>query len=157
MLCCIYMICEMLQIPNGKSRWPLYQCQVCRRAIEIRSGKTIEEVLQKFPPCGDNPPSPELPDFRQYDVQQTQAGAERLGITWDDAKHYAAAISRWAAAGFPVREQAEVEQIESELCQPCEHYRDGRCKRCGCQVTQSRIALINKIKMATEKCPIGKW
>lgn len=84
-------------------------------------------------------------------------GAERLGVSLADISHYTQAVARWTAAGFPTREQAEVERIAAELCRPCEHYRDGRCARCGCRVTQSGIPLANKIKMATESCPVGKW
>jgi len=84
-------------------------------------------------------------------------GAERLGVSLSDVTHYAQAVATWTAAGFPVREQAEVERIEADLCRPCEKYIDGRCKQCGCQVTASSIPLLNKIKMATESCPQGKW
>jgi len=83
--------------------------------------------------------------------------AERLGVTMTDVSHYAQAVAKWTAAGFPVRDQAEVERIELELCQPCEKYVAGRCKSCGCRVNQSSLAVANKIKMATEHCPQNHW
>jgi len=83
--------------------------------------------------------------------------AKKLGVTMADVSHYAQAVARWTAAGFPVRDQAEVERIERELCKPCEKYTDGRCKQCGCRVNQSSLAVANKIKMATEHCKDGKW
>ena len=83
--------------------------------------------------------------------------AEKLGVTTADVSHYAQALARWTAAGFPVREQVEVERIERELCKPCEKYVDGRCKQCRCRVTASSLAVVNKIKMATESCQQGKW
>ena len=82
---------------------------------------------------------------------------EKLGWSWTDAKHYAGALAKWTAAGMPMRDQAEVERIEREICKPCEKYVEGRCKTCGCRVNKSSIAVANKIKMVTEKCPMGKW
>lgn len=83
--------------------------------------------------------------------------AEKLGITGDDIKHWAQALARWTAAGFPVRSQAEVIEIEATHCRPCEKYVDGRCQECGCRVSKSRWGVANKLKMATENCPLGKW
>ena len=31
------------------------------------------------------------------------AAAQRLGISWEDVEHYAAALARWTTAGFPTR------------------------------------------------------
>lgn len=89
-------------------------------------------------------------------VEMAKAGAEKLGITWDDARHYLAALAKWGKAGFVTRERAEVERIEREICKPCGEYRDGRCKSCRCRVNKGP-ALVNKIAMATEHCKKGKW
>ena len=86
-----------------------------------------------------------------------QPAAEKLDVSLTDVSHYAQALARWTAAGFPARDQAEVERIELELCKTCEKYTDGRCKKCGCRVTASSLAVVNKIKMATEHCPMEKW
>jgi hypothetical protein len=91
-----------------------------------------------------------------------QPAAEKLGVSLADVGHYASALARWTAAGFPIRDQAEVERIESEFCKPCPKYTvdpllGGRCSECGCRVSASRFAAVNKIKMATERCPKGKW
>jgi len=84
--------------------------------------------------------------------------SEKLGVGLEEVGHYAAALVRWAAAGFPVRSQAEVEQILHDHCNAsCEAFADGRCSECGCRVNASRLAVANKIKMATEKCPKGRW
>jgi len=85
-----------------------------------------------------------------------QPAVEELGISLKDVMHYATALARWTAAGFPKRSQEEVVRIETTICRPCEHYLDGRCKKCGCRVTQGQ-AMVNKIRMATENCPEGKW
>ena len=82
--------------------------------------------------------------------------AKKLGIRTIHIKHFAQALIRWTAAGMPMREQAEVERLEA-VCRECKHYRNGRCAKCGCCVSKSRVAVRNKIKMATENCPAGKW
>lgn len=89
-------------------------------------------------------------------LDQAQAGAVRLGITWDDGKHYTMALAKWTVAGWPTRDQAEVERIYRDCCNPCDDNTNGRCKLCGCRVNLG-IALRNKIRMATEDCPVGKW
>jgi len=86
-----------------------------------------------------------------------QPAVEKLGVTLADVAHYAQAVAKWTAAGFPTRPQEEVERIERDLCRPCEQYREGRCGKCGCCVNASSIPLTNKIKMGSESCPLSKW
>lgn len=101
-------------------------------------------AFQKRPhhPCGFQP------DLRP--------AADKLGISTGNIKHYIHALARWTADGMPTRGQAEVERLEA-VCRECEHYRKGRCAKCGCCVNKSRVAVLNKIRMATESCPAGKW
>jgi GR25 family glycosyltransferase involved in LPS biosynthesis len=100
-----------------------------------------------WPPsvASDRPPKPNV-----------QAAAVRLGITLEDTTHYAHALARWAKAGFPTRTQEEVDRILYECCQPCDSYVNGRCAICRCRVNRGP-AVVNKIRMATEDCPKGKW
>ena len=72
--------------------------------------------------------------------------------------NYAAAVSRWLAAGRPVRTDEKVGEL-LEICQDnrCGKYRDGQCLACGCRVNSSGWALTNKLRMATEDCPKGMW
>lgn len=101
------------------------------------------------------PPSRDTIPTKQEAI--AKEAAEKLGVTWADARHYAKALVHWGKAGFPVREQSEVERIEREICRPCSDYVKGRCRLCGCRVTASSLPIINKIKMATEHCRRGKW
>jgi hypothetical protein len=134
--------------PVGEEVW---LCPDCRRPYR---GK-IAPRRNCSGPAGHSPlatghsprPTPDLSD-----------AAARLGVSLADVGHYAAALARWTAAGFPTRDAAEVARIEAEHCRPCTpHYRDGRCKKCGCRVNTSGLAVVNKIAMATEHCPLGKW
>lgn len=72
---------------------------------------------------------------------------------------YKEALIRWNKAGRPTRTQEEVEHIHKTCCEPCEWYdkEQQRCKGCGCKVTVGAIAVFNKLKMATEVCPRGRF
>jgi len=73
------------------------------------------------------------------------------------AANYVSAVTRWIEAGRPVRTQAEIDAILSGQCGPCEHFRDGTCRQCGCAISRSPAALRNKLAMGTESCPVGRW
>jgi hypothetical protein len=73
---------------------------------------------------------------------------------------YKEALIRWHKAGRPKRTQEEVEKIHKEFCAaPCNWYDPDqqRCKGCGCKVTIGSVAVFNKLKLATEHCPKGKF
>lgn len=71
------------------------------------------------------------------------------------AAEIARAAARWAASGFPLA-SPEALADRLEVCRACELWDaqgfrgTGRCLRCGCS-TQA------KLRMATSKCPAGKW
>ncbi|QDU97545.1 hypothetical protein [Lignipirellula cremea] len=72
---------------------------------------------------------------------------------------YGVAVAKWVTAGRPVRTDAEVLQILNDHCRPCELFNGVNCthKRCGCRVNEGGHAMTNKIKMATEHCPMLEW
>lgn len=59
------------------------------------------------------------------------------------------ALLDWVAKGMAITPPEEL-KTRQEACNSCEHFTGSRCKLCGC-FTQA------KLRMATEKCPIGKW
>lgn len=69
--------------------------------------------------------------------------------------NFTSAMARWAVAGMPRRTQAQIEQ-RLAICQGCPHFHDNQCMKCGCACVEKN-RLINKLALATEKCPIGKW
>lgn len=79
-------------------------------------------------------------------------------LSWaSKASNYAAAITKWLKAGRLTRTQAEIDQLLTEYCTPCERYRDGNCSACGCRVNRGTLPFLNKLAMATESCPLGKF
>jgi hypothetical protein len=67
----------------------------------------------------------------------------------------AKSTTNWVKEGMPVADEKTL-NARLEICKGCEFWDEsgfvntGRCKKCGCS-TQA------KLRMATEKCPIGKW
>jgi len=70
---------------------------------------------------------------------------------------YTRALYRWVKAERPVRSEAEIERIFETCCKPCEAYDGFQCRHCGCRINLAKAAPLNKIAMATEECPLGKW
>lgn len=93
----------------------------------------------------------------KVNCKEVRKAAERLGVTWEDARRYAKALAKWRKAGYPMRSRKEVNKIIQKHCKPCEYNANGRCRKCRCQVNKGRFPLTNKIKMATEHCLLGNW
>jgi hypothetical protein len=79
----------------------------------------------------------------------------------DKVKHYLEAIRKWVANGRPTRSKEEVDRIFREHCgSGCDRYDKEKhaCKTCGCQVSDANASpLKNKLAMATEHCPLGRF
>jgi hypothetical protein len=69
--------------------------------------------------------------------------------------NFANALARWTRAGMPRRTKAEI-TARLAICQACPYLVNRHCTKCGCAcVEQNR--LMNKLALATESCPEGKW
>jgi hypothetical protein len=115
----------------------VWTCPECRVRITLAEDPAGRKVHHQCPP--QQPPK--------------RPNIVRRALT------YAQAIRRWERAGRPVRSDEEVAAILGEQCMPCTWYIDGSChhRNCGCRVNQNKTPLTNKLRMATESCPIGKW
>jgi len=69
--------------------------------------------------------------------------------------NFAAALVRWTTAGMPRRTESEIEE-RLAICQACPHLVDHHCNLCGCACVETD-QLMNKLALATEACPLGKW
>jgi hypothetical protein len=127
--------------------------------------------------CGWKPRKP-LPKFPRRACPVGESGiskddvakaAESLGVTPADAWKFCKAIVRWIKAGRPKRTPEEVARLYAETCAvckphfvPCKDGDGGRCQICRCNVSALAVGPGlttpgNKITMATEHCPAGKW
>ena len=79
---------------------------------------------------------------------------------WAQLQTWKEAVNKWREAGKPKRTNEEVQEIKKKFCNStCSWYDEekGRCKGCGCRVTEGGVAVLNKIRMATEHCPREMW
>lgn len=71
------------------------------------------------------------------------------------AATFSKSMGKWASGGFQLA-TTEVYNARFEECKRCEFWDSkalnggGRCKKCGCSTWA-------KLRLKTEKCPIGKW
>jgi len=125
-------------------RW--FHCQRCGQKSKLPSTITDDgaaKMLAKHPICR-----------RQVSASPQQGPP---GVV-QQIVNYSKAMKRWLAEGRPVRPPAEIERI-FQVCLSCDRYdhKGHRCLKCGCRINQSSEAWRNKVAMATEHCPIGKW
>ena len=78
------------------------------------------------------------------------------------AGRFLAETGRWVVGGIPYRTKTAIDVIFTEVCQPCEYFKQGpvfdygTCEKCGCPLKRAGKTR-NKIAWATSKCPEGKW
>jgi hypothetical protein len=71
------------------------------------------------------------------------------------AHNFAKAANKWVNSNFLKTDDITL-KTRVEACRSCEFWNSkgfggtGRCMKCGCSTWA-------KLRMATEKCPIGKW
>lgn len=88
------------------------------------------------------------------DIDWSVIGEETPLSTMQMAKNLASSAANWAANGFEMSDDKTLE-VRKAACDSCVYWEDsarlgmGKCQKCGCTSL--------KLKLATEKCPIGKW
>jgi predicted Zn-ribbon and HTH transcriptional regulator len=71
------------------------------------------------------------------------------------AKTLSESLFNWALSGFNTTPANILSERES-ICRTCPEWDEkalnntGRCRKCGCST-------LTKLRMATERCPLGKW
>ena len=77
----------------------------------------------------------------------------------DKVKNYFGAVRRWVANGRPTRSEEEIKVLFEDHCQGCSRYDPDKhaCKNCGCKVSKDSSPLANKLAMASEHCPLGRF
>jgi len=84
-------------------------------------------------------------------------GAARWRLWLRKVTLFCRAVSGWLRSGGEVRSMAEVRRIFTTHCLPCEQFDGAGCRVCGCRVNRRTSAVLNKIRMRSERCPLGKW
>lgn len=99
---------------------------------------------------------PVTPDICNRCAKDTKDATPNL---LEKVMNYSAAVRKWVAAGRPERTQDEIESIYNEHCSKCAMFDVKRkvCNSCGCPASTDQPPLRNKLKMATEACPLGRF
>ncbi|MBK9284941.1 MAG: hypothetical protein IPM51_11600 [Sphingobacteriaceae bacterium] len=55
-----------------------------------------------------------------------------------------------------IRTLEEIKEIYDKHCLPCPFLKNDECTKCGCAIKRTKV-FRNKLKWASERCPINKW
>jgi hypothetical protein len=125
--------CQFEQIAEG-----VIQCQVCKTKRETQEAP--EKYHRK---CGLDPKQKSTGVAAPVDEKCCSRAISPATI----AAGFVGSMVTWAKSGFALSEKAS-ERLQ--ICQGCDELKNGRCQVCQCFVAA-------KVKLATEKCPLGKW
>jgi hypothetical protein len=99
-------------------------------------------------------------DFELYESIKEPQTLAKLEVTanptlWEQMRNVGFAVGKFSASGFKPTPPEIITERES-ICRTCDQWdaaalrNTGRCRKCGCSTWA-------KLRMATERCPLGKW
>jgi predicted Zn-ribbon and HTH transcriptional regulator len=99
-------------------------------------------------------------DFELYEsiIEPKTLAESKSGVNptlWEQMRNVGFAVGKFSASGFKPTPPEILTERES-ICRSCDQWdaaalrNTGRCKKCGCSTWA-------KLRMATERCPLGKW
>src|SRR5262245_27907966 len=74
---------------------------------------------------------------------------------FEQAISFAVAMGRHAVSGWRYGTPEEIGD-RFTICLACDQYNGELCLACGCHCN-SQSKLLNKLALALERCPLGKW
>ena len=131
-------------------------CKVCLSSNKPKSlNRVVASIALHQARTDKNPQFNEL-------LQRARPYLTEPGLI-EKIPRYATSTENWIRAGSPIRDDQEVEKILG-LCRSnkCEQFvvnqdgETGHCRVCGCELNRLG-GLVNKIRRATEHCPLGIW
>lgn len=144
--------CKWQQLPDGR-----FQCESCRtirKRQPVRICRTESEQAKLRQESRENRRAARL--AKSAPKVTTPPGK----LT--KATHWLTALARWLWESYKarrllIRSEAEYRRVR-RICESCEEWNTEKeaCKVCGCG-GRSKVVLLNKLKLTTEKCPRGKW
>ena len=109
----------------------------------------VEKILNNSRDCGD------YVEITQGEFIGIQKQKIQEPDSFKKAESLLISSISWMQSGFEIANESETSKRKS-ICKDCEHWISsawngtGKCKLCGCSTWA-------KIRIATERCPIGKW
>lgn len=161
-------VCPMRKPRKSKDLPCKKKLEMIRQAREISQLPVIEPQEGGYPSCPFRYESkgkelhcsitslPVTPEVCSRCDKETREHEAKFG---EKVKNYFGAVRRWVANGRPTRSQEEIDKLFKENCESCERYDKERhaCKNCGCTVSMDASPLSNKLAMASERCPLGRF
>lgn len=109
----------------------------------------VEKILNNSNDCGDHV---KITQGKFIDIQRQKIQEPN---SFKKAESLLISSISWMQSGFEISDETKMSERKS-ICKKCEHWISsawngtGKCNLCGCSTWA-------KIRIATEKCPIGKW
>lgn len=140
----------------------------CRQKKRFDLATELLDQIESFP-AGKQSPLSELVreqrgkiadndtsgDLRQIESEPQKSHAiEQLPPLWIRGWNFANSMAKWSASGFPIAPR-EVTEQRLAICHGCEYLVNDACSKCGCPCTGEGV--LDKLTLATESCPEGKW
>lgn len=140
---------------SGNGKFPdQYRCmhKDIERPLCNLSNPTKHLIGNILLPACDTCP---LYDAPKAAARQSPVSSEPQPNIFQKGFNFAVAMAKWTTNGFPTRTEEEI-NARLAICRQCPELMNDHCKKCGCACTESN-RMINKLLLATEKCPLGKW
>jgi hypothetical protein len=114
-----------------------------------------QELLNKIEELWQKHQTLDLQNLKKTTTQETNSSTSSAPSLFEMFKNVTKSTAQFIKSGMVVVSPEDLEK-RLAICRNCEKFDaealngTGRCKLCGCSTAL-------KLKMATEKCPIGKW
>lgn len=142
------MFCKFVKNEDGKC-----YCELCDQNKEKPEDCNNNLILR---PCNYSGPLATTNILKKYSEEQKQKIVLQEPTLISKIKNYSQAISRHVFSGFEKRSQEEIDRLLN-VCKRCVYFKNDTCSICGCAINRNPNAFRNKLAMASEQCPIGKW
>jgi hypothetical protein len=125
--------------------------EVMNLEIQIKDNTVLEFLKNRI----EEKISKDIQPLIQKTTQAANATSGELPSVWSMVKNVGKAAVKSAKSGFKMVTASQYEE-RTNICKSCEFwnpkafYNTGQCVKCGCSTKA-------KLKLATEKCPVGKW
>lgn len=130
----------------------IWQCPNCATRHNVRGGEARKCICGTVREASGQVVADRMPAEQRLDVNYDRSSGKV--VRWGKA------IKRWIKFGRPTRNRRQVRRIW-RICRRCPSGMYDRetqtCTVCECRVNLSRRAMLNKLAMGTEECPLGYW
>lgn len=134
---------------------PVQELEVLDLKLQIKDKNIIEFLEEKIEKNITSDIQPLINRTLNKTKPAATTNSGELPSVWSMVKNVGKAAVKSAASGFKIVTDAQYEE-RTNICKSCEFWKKdafagtGQCVKCGCSTKA-------KLKLATEKCPIGKW